>query len=67
MAPQRLRELWTPAAAPPSTPAPQRAATRPRSASAAAGRGSLVRQAIVRLLHYPAIAAEVSAARARGS
>jgi hypothetical protein len=31
-----------------------------------AGRGSLVRQAIVRLLHYPAIAAEVSPAERAG-
>jgi DNA primase len=65
LAPQRLRELWTPGAAAPSTevPAP---APRPRSATVAAGRGSLVRQAIVRLLHYPAIAAEVSAAERAG-
>ena len=65
LAPQRLRELWTPGAAAPSTevPAP---APRPRSATVAAGRGSLVRQAIVRLLHYPAIAAEVSATERAG-
>ncbi|MFZ1100431.1 MAG: hypothetical protein WAN26_13635, partial [Steroidobacteraceae bacterium] len=31
-----------------------------------AGRGSLVRQAIVRLVHFPAIAAEVSAAERAG-
>jgi DNA primase DnaG DnaB-binding len=31
-----------------------------------AGRGSLVRQAIVRLLHYPAIAAEVTAGERAG-
>jgi DNA primase len=65
LGPQRLRELWLPGAAPPSTPEPAQA-SRPRSATAAAGRGSLVRQAIVRLLHYPRIAAEVSAAERAG-
>jgi DNA primase len=63
----RLEELWTqgrtatpPAAA--STPrrAPPRAAVRDGS------RGTLVRQAIVRLLHYPAIALEVTAAERTG-
>ncbi len=64
--PQRLQELWTsggnlPAGAAPAPPA------RPRPAPArGAGRGSLVRQAIVRLLHYPAIAGEVSLAERAG-
>ncbi len=62
LAPQRLRELWTPGAAPPAPEAP----ARQRGGSTAAGRGSLVRQAIVRLLHYPAIAAEVSPAERAG-
>ena len=63
---QRLQELWTsggnlaagaaPAAPPRRRPAPARGA----------GRGSLVRQAIVRLLHYPAIAGEVSLAERAG-
>ncbi len=65
LAPQRLRELWTPGAAAPLTEAPA-ALPRPRSANTVAGRGSLVRQAIVRLLHYPAIAAEVSPAERAG-
>jgi DNA primase len=48
-----------PAAAPQRRP-PARGGTR------AAGRGSLVRQAIVRLLHYPSIAGEVTAAERAG-
>ena len=63
---QRLEELWSqgragaaPAAAPQRRP-PARGGTR------AAGRGSLVRQAIVRLLHYPSIAGEVTAAERAG-
>jgi DNA primase len=62
----RLEELWAqgragiPAALPP--PQPVRRAPPARSA----GRGSLVRQAIVRLLHYPAIALEVATAERAG-
>ncbi|MBV9697050.1 MAG: DNA primase, partial [Gammaproteobacteria bacterium] len=60
---ERLQALWVPAAAAPApAPAPLR---RPRVALSA-GRGSLVRQAIVRLLHHPQIAAEVSAAERAG-
>jgi len=66
LAPERLEELWskapgaTTAAAPPPVERP-RERTR-----AGAGRGSLVRQAIVRLVHFPAIAAEVSSAERSG-
>jgi DNA primase len=67
--PQRLEELWaaqaagaSAAAAAPPAPEPR----RPRGSAVAAGRGSLVRQAIVRLLHYPAIDGEVSAAERAG-
>jgi len=62
---QRLEELWSggrsgaPAAA---TPTPARS----RSAARSGGRGSLVRQAIARLLHYPAIASEVTLAERAG-
>jgi DNA primase len=61
----RLEELWSagpdkPAAAA-ALPAPSRPVRR-----VSGGRGSLVRQAIVRLLHYPAIAAEVSPAERAG-
>jgi DNA primase len=66
----RLEELWSaaapggaaPAPAPPGTkrPAPRRAA------GGGGGRGTLVRQAIVRLLHYPAIATEVTPAERAG-
>src|SRR5580704_7434412 len=56
---ERLQELWSAA----GTKAPE---APPRTASVArtrisAGRGSLVRQAIVRLLQFPATAARVSA------
>src|ERR1700741_4104975 len=56
---ERLEELWSkapgaPVAAPPAPRRPERVRS--------AGRGSLVRQAIVRLVHFPSIAAEVSSA-----
>jgi DNA primase len=62
----RLEALWSagksdaPAAA---ANAPPITAARP---ARGAGRGSLVRQAIVRLLHFPAIALEVTAAERTG-
>ena len=64
LAPERLEDLWSkapgaPAAAPPASRPPERVRT-------SAGRGSLVRQAIVRLVHFPAIAAEVSPAERSG-
>jgi len=66
--PQRLEELWTSARKPPAaaaTPPPPLRRPSARRATGA-GRGSLVRQAIVRLLHYPAIAGEVSLAERAG-
>jgi DNA primase len=71
LAPRRLEELWTAEHGPPPAAARDAAppAGRARSAVRArgdAGRGSLVRQAIVRLVHFPAIAAEVSAAERAG-
>lgn len=62
--PARLEELWHGRAAPAAVPAP--APPPPARVAIGAGRGSLVRQAIVRLLHYPAIAAEVSPAERAG-
>jgi DNA primase len=65
----RLETLWmqgpTGAAI---TPAPARSERRAMGArpARAAGRGSLVRQAIVRLLHFPAIALEVTAVERAG-
>jgi DNA primase len=62
---QRLAQLWAPggeAGTAGSTAAPQ-PPTRPQPRAApprSGGRGSLVRQAIVRLLHYPASALEVT-------
>jgi DNA primase len=63
--PARLQELWQPgrASAPATAPPSVRRPARPAHG---AGRGSLVRQAIVRLLHYPAIALEVGAAERAG-
>jgi len=66
LAPERLEALWSEkpgaagaaAAAPPPAPAAR--------ARTGGGRGSLVRQAIVRLVHFPAIATEVSAAERSG-
>ncbi len=63
----RLEELWSAAAAAGASPAPlapKRPA--PRRAAGSGGRGTLVRQAIVRLLHYPAIALEVTPAERAG-
>jgi DNA primase len=71
LAPRRLEELW--AAEHGAPPAAAReaasAAAHARSGSRTrgdGGRGSLVRQAIVRLVHFPAIAAEVSPAERAG-
>jgi hypothetical protein len=60
IAPQRLQELWNagqavPVAAP-AAPQPKRVPVR----NVGGGRGSLVRQAVLRLVSYPAIALEVS-------
>jgi DNA primase len=65
LSPARLAELWQPGrgAAPAAAPPPVRRPARPAHG---AGRGSLVRQAIVRLLHYPAIALEVGVAERAG-
>jgi DNA primase len=65
---QRLQELWTSGRnIPPAGAAPVAPAHRgPAPATRGAGRGSLVRQAIVRLLHYPAIAGTVSLAERAG-
>jgi DNA primase len=69
LAPARLEALWavggtaTPASPASSAPARRSASARP---ARGAGRGSLVRQAVIRLLHYPAIALEVTAAERTG-
>jgi DNA primase len=68
---QRLEELWSgaragaAAAAPPAAAAPINSRP-PGRVRVSGGRGSLVRQAIVRLVRYPAIAAEVSLAERAG-
>jgi DNA primase len=68
---QRLEELWTELPGSPTVGSPSRGTlkggARPsRRPSRGAGRGSLVRQAIVRLLHYPQIACEVTALERTG-
>jgi DNA primase len=71
IAPQRLLELWTPGGAPPAsrsatgetpprTPAPATRTAGQGRARTSAGRGSLVRQAVVRLVRFPAIAQQVT-------
>jgi DNA primase len=68
LTPARLEALWTGAESDaPSTSSPP-TARRPAPARPARGpgRGSLVRQAIIRLLHYPAIALEVTAGERAG-
>jgi DNA primase len=60
IAPQRLQELWAAGnpglVAAPAPPQPKRVPVR----NVSGGRGSLVRQAVLRLVSYPAIALEVS-------
>lgn len=51
----RLGELWLDGAAAPPAPSPP-----PARAGRSAGRGSLVRQALARLVRFPAIAADVT-------
>jgi DNA primase len=64
---QRLQELWSAGRALPAAGAtPPPPLQRRPARGTGAGRGSLVRQAIVRLLHYPAIAGEVSVAERSG-
>ena len=60
IAPQRLQELWSAGQAvpiaPPALSQPKRVPVR----NVSGGRGSLVRQAVLQLVSYPAIALEVS-------
>jgi DNA primase len=69
IAPQRLQELWSAGGAPSRSTAVEAAAAKPVPASrgkdsgptrSGAGRGSLVRQAVIRLVRFPAIAQQVS-------
>jgi DNA primase len=57
--PQRLDELWNAGAKPAAQPDPP-VQRPPARVAVSAGRGSLVRQAITRLLWYPAIATQVT-------
>ncbi|MDB6046708.1 MAG: primase [Gammaproteobacteria bacterium] len=73
IAPQRLNELWSTTGAPQSRtameappPSPTMRTTTQGRTRTSAGRGSLVRQAIDRLVRFPAIAAEVSAQERAG-
>jgi DNA primase len=68
LSPGRLEALWIQGrSVAPATPAagPARPAAAARAARGG-GRGSLVRQAIIRLLHYPMIALEVTASERAG-
>jgi DNA primase len=61
IAPQRLQELWSAGAgASLATEAPAPPVRRPMRPGISGGRGSLVRQAVLRLVSYPAIALQVS-------
>jgi DNA primase len=67
IAPQRLQELWSGGSAATLRNAPETPTTAPTARTAnqgrartSAGRGSLVRQAIVRLVRFPAIAQQVT-------
>jgi DNA primase len=62
----RLEELWTAGHPAVAASAAAPAGRAPARARLSAGRGGLVRQAIVRLLHYPAIAAQVTPAERAG-
>jgi len=64
----RLEALWTGAKsdAPSTSSPPPARRSAPARPARGAGRGSLVRQAILRLLHYPAIALEVTASERAG-
>jgi DNA primase len=61
LSPERLEQLWNEPSSKASKPRTDRERPRPR-ARTSAGRGSLVRQAIVALLHFPSIASEVTEA-----
>jgi DNA primase len=60
----RLEQLWAAARTPAAAAAP--AVRMPARTRISAGRGGLVRQAIARVLRYPAIAAEVTPAERAG-
>ena len=62
----RLEELWAAGRTPAASAAAAPAARTPARTHTSAGRGGLVRQAIVRLLHYPMIAAQVTPAERAG-
>jgi DNA primase len=68
LTPARLEALWTGAKpdAPSATSPPPARRSAPARPARGAGRGTLVRQAIIRLLHYPAIALEVTAGERAG-
>ena len=64
---ERFLKIVGPMPAPESTaPSPAPAAQRPPRTARSTGRGSLVRQAVQTLLHFPAAAAKVPAAEVQG-
>jgi DNA primase len=71
LAADRLQEIWDGINPPPGRPAAAAGAAPPAEASkprvrVSAGRGSLVRQAIARLVRFPAIAGSISATERAG-
>jgi DNA primase len=68
LTPVRLEALWSGAKsdAPSTSSPPPARRSAPARPARGAGRGSLVRQAIIRLLHYPGIALEVTASERAG-
>jgi len=68
LTPARLEALWSGARpdAPSTSSPPSARRSAPARPARSGGRGSLVRQAIIRLLHYPAIALEVTAGERAG-
>jgi DNA primase len=66
MPPQRLQELWNPGSVQPAQVAPPSRTQAVSRTRISAGRGTLVRQAVERLLRFPSTAASVTdAERAR--
>lgn len=66
LTPDRLQELWGGAGATAGAPAREAAPVKSVQTRTSAGRGSLVRQAILRLLWFPAIAGQVSESERSG-
>ena len=60
LSPQRLQELWNRDSRPGAQPAPPQKPRTPPRVHISAGRGSLVRQAVRLLVHFPSLAQRLS-------